>query len=243
MRRTGQRATRLLTRFRRNGEIHRLPDRAVVRALRDLTEDHHGCTRRCAAPEQALRGRAAAGARRRCWTVATFQGSSSSRVRASGASSRASSRRGGVWVAWGTPELDSLVGARRSDGALACRSPSASRFRGVGSPAETATTWLRDEWRGAGLGPQPVPISPPWIDANRAGNIVGNIVGKFVGKIDGKFVGRIDGKHLRELARVRICASARLPTCLRSPITTTAADGSDCLRIRSGRSERSGTSS
>lgn len=134
MRRTGQRATRLLTRFRRNGEIHRLPDRAVVRALRDLTEDHHGCTRSHAAPGQALRGRVAARARRRYRTVATFEGSSSNRVRASGASSRTSSRRGGVWVAWRTPQLDSLFDARRSDGALARRSPSASPLRVSGHP-------------------------------------------------------------------------------------------------------------
>jgi hypothetical protein len=59
------------------------------------------------------------------------------------------------------PQLDSLFDARRSDGALARRSPSASPLRGAGSPAETATTWLREAWRGADLDRSPSPSGRP----------------------------------------------------------------------------------
>lgn len=90
---------------------------------------------------------------------------------------------------------------------------------GVGSPAETATTWLHEARRAAawtaGIRPH---TRRPQSTANRAGNIVGNM----------------DGKHLHELAgsgAVREHETSHVPTF---PTTTTTADGSDCSRIRSG---------
>ncbi len=180
----------------------------------DHTEDHQRCTRRCVAPEQALRGRAAAGAQRRCRTVATWEGPSSSRVRSSGTSSRASSRRGGVWVAWRTPQLDPLVDARRSDGALACRSPSATPLRVSGHPPR------RQRPGSVKHGGEPAwtaarsPSRRPGSTRTEPGTSSGTSTGSSPGRSTGSTCANSPGSgavRARDFPRARVSRSRRLP--------------------------------